>query len=760
MKNKINLISGESYNLAELFSGNRRIIIPDLQRDYCWGDNAALLVSDFLNTLLRQFNNKKDRYKRLSLGLIYGYEVPENHVQLCDGQQRITTLYLLVGMLNRWSGDNRFVNFLINGLYSDKGQTYLQYSIRESTLYFIDDLVRKFFVSAEVSNIENIDDIKACDWYFDDYNVDYSIQSMLGALSAMEKIRNQIEDIDEFAEFLLHRLMFIYYDLENRALGEETFVVINTTGEPLTPTENLKPLILSKPENKGRYNVADKHNLNEAEAWEEIEIWFWQNRDKKNYDTADNGLHEFLRWIALIVCRPKHDKDAEEGIDEEYKRILESKSSSKDTKFPFPFDDISLSTIVEYFNVYLWLQKFIKKYFSVANGNGRNLSQIDCFVLLPILQYAKTHRKCSARDVSRLFEFLRNIARIENVSRSVSNLVDKAIEIGESIGDVVDILNLNDVSKIILTDEEAEKLQILKDFPTERSRIEKAIWHVQNLNVDAGVTLFKGEIAIVIAWAKDSDVFDIQKFEKYSKALEAILKVGDNDLTRRALLCLGFDNYPVDGWNYGWSKDTRDVDYDTSWKNIITTNSARFKDLLDTIIISSLHADEILTKKIADNSPKLSHRFRAIATMPQLLAYCNYKRCYHYKDEGLVLFNNYSAKRIPLRLACIALKLGAEWLPIQFTEIAGSNIALHLIVNKNLLEIYFDKSLCFLISSSHDGIVVRNKENKLVRICDDDYIDSISVLNPNADCVYRKKRRYEYNPKNISSRKGRINRKL
>ena len=245
MKNKINLISGESYNLAELFSGNRRIIIPDLQRDYCWGDNAALLVSDFLNTLLRQFNNKKDRYKRLSLGLIYGYEVPENHVQLCDGQQRITTLYLLVGMLNRWSGDNRFVNFLINGLYSDKGQTYLQYSIRESTLYFIDDLVRKFFVSAEVSNIENIDDIKACDWYFDDYNVDYSIQSMLGALSAMEKIRNQIEDIDEFAEFLLHRLMFIYYDLENRALGEETFVVINTTGEPLTPTENLKPLILS-----------------------------------------------------------------------------------------------------------------------------------------------------------------------------------------------------------------------------------------------------------------------------------------------------------------------------------------------------------------------------------------------------------------------------------------------------------------------------------------------------------------------------------
>ena len=37
IRNKINFITGETYTLAELFSGNRRIIIPDLQRDYCWG---------------------------------------------------------------------------------------------------------------------------------------------------------------------------------------------------------------------------------------------------------------------------------------------------------------------------------------------------------------------------------------------------------------------------------------------------------------------------------------------------------------------------------------------------------------------------------------------------------------------------------------------------------------------------------------------------------------------------------------------------
>ena len=31
------LESGNTYSLQELFSGNRKIIIPDMQRDYTWG---------------------------------------------------------------------------------------------------------------------------------------------------------------------------------------------------------------------------------------------------------------------------------------------------------------------------------------------------------------------------------------------------------------------------------------------------------------------------------------------------------------------------------------------------------------------------------------------------------------------------------------------------------------------------------------------------------------------------------------------------
>ena len=68
------LISGNIYSLKDFFSGeNDKIIIPDLQRDYCWGnpystDSKESLVDSFLDSLF-----KLDMEKDITMGLIYGY---------------------------------------------------------------------------------------------------------------------------------------------------------------------------------------------------------------------------------------------------------------------------------------------------------------------------------------------------------------------------------------------------------------------------------------------------------------------------------------------------------------------------------------------------------------------------------------------------------------------------------------------------------------------------------------------------------------
>lgn len=139
MSNKINFITGETYTLAELFSENRFVIIPDLQRDYCWGNPENELVSGFIGSLIKQFKEQED--EEFNLGLFYGYETPSNHIQLCDGQQRITTLFLLLGMLNHRIG--LFQHNLISDFEyrHDDREPYLSYAIRESSLYFVSDLV-------------------------------------------------------------------------------------------------------------------------------------------------------------------------------------------------------------------------------------------------------------------------------------------------------------------------------------------------------------------------------------------------------------------------------------------------------------------------------------------------------------------------------------------------------------------------------------------------------------------------------------------
>jgi hypothetical protein len=325
--NYITFESGKEYTLAQIFSGNKKIIIPDLQRDYCWGDKAwdkdkknhTELVSGFVQNLLASFNERNDN-KNVTLGLIYGYEQPKHHVQLCDGQQRITTLYLLLGMLNRKT-NNAFHKYLISDYewkHDDK-EPHLQYAIRESTLYFLSDLVCEFFLNDNVP----VDKIKEQNWYFSEYDLDASIQSMIAAMITIEKELDGV-NYQEFGNFILNNLEMIYYDMGDRKRGEETFVVINTTGEPLTATENLKPILLGGLDNTKK-EFPDKKEIPNQETkleyhsrlWEDSEEWFWNNKSEKE-TTADDGLNDFFVWYWQIqLLQEKTGKERKSLIPRE-----------------------------------------------------------------------------------------------------------------------------------------------------------------------------------------------------------------------------------------------------------------------------------------------------------------------------------------------------------------------------------------------------------------------------------------------------------
>ena len=204
---------------------------------------------------------------------------------------------------------------------------------------------------------------------------------MLAVLTQIEEILENKTDINDFGKFLLHDLTFLYYDMGSRIKGEETFVIINTTGEPLTATENLKPILLSKIE-------FEEERKKGSDIWEKWENFFWNNRLKN--DTADNGLKEFFRWIMLL------------SLNIESTGFKEIQDSGK-----FDFDrNISIQEIDSYFDIILFIEKNnlindFNKY--IAPEKSDNHNQIIWFQVLPVIKYIK---RWGSKDIINISVFV------------------------------------------------------------------------------------------------------------------------------------------------------------------------------------------------------------------------------------------------------------------------------------------------------------------------------------------------------------------
>lgn len=412
--NDFKLESGQEYTLKHLFNGKNKIVIPDLQRDYCWGDKAwnkdadnyTELVSGFIDNLISSFNEKPN--DNLTLGLIYGYENPHFSIQLCDGQQRLTTLFLLIGIINRNTENNFFKDILISEAeLKDDREPNLLYAIRESTLYFLSDLVCEFFLQKNIK----IEEITKKNWYFNEYDLDASIQSMLKAIKIIDAKLINI-DYTAFGEFIVNKLQMLYYDMGHRTRGEETFVVINTTGEPLTATENLKPILIGTiSEELIRKKV--------SEEWEIREEWFWQNRQSTE-QTSDEALKTFLIWywqIHLLQEKSWKDKKSSElnpkDLFQKTPILVEDQEETPDID---KWEKArNLETLHKYFTA---LQQLVSK--SKEDEIGRVLktihkddislswfrsSKVSLDVVLPLIAYVEKF------GTEKLYRFVRRIRR-------------------------------------------------------------------------------------------------------------------------------------------------------------------------------------------------------------------------------------------------------------------------------------------------------------------------------------------------------------
>ncbi|MFZ4779051.1 MAG: DUF262 domain-containing protein [Terrimicrobiaceae bacterium] len=321
------------YSIGELF-GNRHIsqlIIPEIQRDYVWGSGQvkALMESILANfekwrverskppwkvvpsagtadalppTLQEDFAKfYSQRTRATNVGFVYAYcdaDLPGQYF-LIDGQQRLTTLFLmLLALANRVPElKDRFGSrYCLQpaGLEQRAAvvPTKLDYKVREHTAEFLRQFSRYFLNGGEVARL------KDQHWFLERLNNDRTVGNLAGNFATIQELLESFlskADPSLLYEYVEDFVECWYFDTNESAQGEELYLYLNARGESIAKNENLKARLLSKLE-----NINEKDEW--GRKWEDWQDFFWTRRPfglKKGEDNpnADRGFNSFLSSI-------------------------------------------------------------------------------------------------------------------------------------------------------------------------------------------------------------------------------------------------------------------------------------------------------------------------------------------------------------------------------------------------------------------------------------------------------------------------------
>lgn len=580
------LISGKAYSLSEIFCGeNDKIIVPDLQRDYCWGnpisDNREdSLVSSFIDSILRL-----EKSQEITMGLIYGYydkELTPYHLQLCDGQQRLTTLFLIIGVVNRLLPRNEYRQLLISNfeLNEDDNEPHLLYGIRESSLYFLSDLTMHYFLNDNLS----VDELEDQSWFLNSYLHDPTIDSIKRALATIECKLKDCKDLDVLGRFLIHKLKFLFYDMGNRQNGEETFVVINTTGEPLTANQNLKPQIMMANTSYRRYSSDSQDCVfDAAHDWELMETWFWKHRRKNEYDTSTEGMLAFLHCVRIL------ESEDESSWHENYE--------ISDDKFPL---SISMNTIWKWFYAYKRMYEINYKRLFTDNviypENQHHYTQKELYAILPTMAYCAKYLDASEKNIQRVYHILSNMARYRSVHRSSQN---EAINVpAYRMCEIIKSLSGEDILGLLTlpafdVPEENTKLSFIKTVAADEEQREL----IETLFAEAeAFNIYDGQIKTLVEWSANN--YNLLS-ELFNTIKELWINSPNRNKLRQALLAYGMDGYPM---STGATATNLTLCSKTEWRTLFEKKGESIKSFIQSLIEEG-SLDSIIEHNIDRESP-------------------------------------------------------------------------------------------------------------------------------------------------------------
>lgn len=283
------------------FGNGAKIIIPSIQREYVQPLNESI-IKGFIEVLVKAFlsGDHKD------LNYLYGVDDEEGYFIPIDGQQRLTTLWLL--------------HLYVAARLGMKLQVTIEYQTRDICGDFCSALSEKL-VTIDFNKHCISEEIKDANWFIGCWIESITVKSILIALDEIHEILNNIRTdfktlwknmnagVESPVQFAFHN---------PKDLGKDIYVKMNSRGKVLTQFENLKAWLDDKL--KSYCEHYDSHSFSRKFYTEwRIDIdndwtdFFWRNRDISSAfpEEIDDAQLRLFYTIAYVFWAQKDIKGRE-----------------------------------------------------------------------------------------------------------------------------------------------------------------------------------------------------------------------------------------------------------------------------------------------------------------------------------------------------------------------------------------------------------------------------------------------------------------
>jgi hypothetical protein len=253
-------IQGKEYVINKVFSNDFEFSIPVFQRPYAWQAEHALdLYEDLFEAANASLDREADKAPLYFLGSIVTIkEDTSQFAKVVDGQQRLTTLSLLISILRHAISDKEKGSYLTQFLSADpnplrnmRGRPRL--AVREDT----QDFYREVFI-----------DVGGVDRFLrKETNAPRSTSGhnlAKNATALLERVEKASQNqLERLAIFLLERCVLVVVSSPDLDSAFRIFSVLNDRGLNLSSADILKAEVLQ--------GIPDGEKDSAARRWEQLE---------------------------------------------------------------------------------------------------------------------------------------------------------------------------------------------------------------------------------------------------------------------------------------------------------------------------------------------------------------------------------------------------------------------------------------------------------------------------------------------------------